>query len=366
MSSSNHSHTTTSYRRPPTEDVPITARWCNRALRPLIASLARIERELKDTTLSHNQTKLFERPVSSHLFARSATKRGPGRPRKFRPEDESSDLDGAARDPTWMPTGNAQRRAKHRYQSRKRRQWTAVPSEPKVRRLHPGEFDITLSPASVESSQEQHQTAAAAGASNGASAVCVPKVTKASRKESYDITITARSAAGRTALQSLRISWVRFLCITAPISEPRHTGARSLFSMATRSTSAWISNEQKLADEDDDESDVADEVFNYLEETYSQGSGWKPLKELVRGHGIRLICDAIHQHWLSASTIEYFGNITRGERHWDAAEAIYAAYRVSVAPWLEKPNISLHVPGACYEMYRPYDMILSYRKIFQC
>ncbi|KAI5305602.1 hypothetical protein KEM56_003916 [Ascosphaera pollenicola] len=172
----------------------------------------------------------------------------------------------------------------------------------------------------------------------------------------------SHSNGSSKTLQLLRTSWLRFLHITAPREEPRNPGAKSLLSMALRSTSSWILREQQLADEEADDVDVADDMFTHLEEMYGHGNGWKPLKELVRQHGIRLICDAIHRRWFPVSIIEYLGSSTKGERHWDAAEAIYAAYRESLAPWLDKPTCSLHRPGSCYDMYRPYDMIIAYRK----
>lgn len=285
-----------------------------------------------------------------------------GRPRQSELNQASSDVEEVSKDPDWVPPADAQKRLRHRYQSRRRRQWRIIPSEPEQRKLLPGEFDITLSPTPANSADAPKPIERTS-----------PKVSEddsrrrpaAYHKVHFNIDnfgTKSRLNGSSETLHLLRTSWLRFLYITAPKEEPRNTGAKSLLSMALKSTSSWILKEQQLADEDEDDIDVADDVFTHLENTYGQGNGWRPLKELVRQHGIRLVCEAIHKCSLPVSLIEHLGQSTRGERHWDAVEAIYAAYRESMAPRLDKPTKSLHSFGSSYETYRPYDMIIEYRK----
>lgn len=93
------------------------------------------------------------------------------------------------------------------------------------------------------------------------------------------------------------------------IGTRRRTGAPSLLSSSLGATSAFILAEQRAADADSgtDASarpDIADETFCFLEETYGAsgsaaagGGGWRPLRELVRRHGVRLVCDGLARGW---------------------------------------------------------------------
>lgn len=79
-------------------------------------------------------------------------------------------------------------------------------------------------------------------------------------------------------------------------------GPRSLFATCLKQITSYINEEQLRMSEEDphDKPDAAITVFGELEalNTSSKG-GWKPLKEVVRAHGIRLLADAVEESLIS-------------------------------------------------------------------
>lgn len=81
-------------------------------------------------------------------------------------------------------------------------------------------------------------------------------------------------------------------------------GARSLFSACLRKVPSYIAEEQLLSKTEDPESDIdmASHVYSDLEALNSSPSvGWKPLREVVRAHGIFMLGDAFKEGLLSPS-----------------------------------------------------------------
>lgn len=80
-------------------------------------------------------------------------------------------------------------------------------------------------------------------------------------------------------------------------SSPSTTnGARSLFATCLRRVPEYIAAEQEWHDQEnlDDDLDMSSIVYNDLESFGASGApGWKPLREVVRSHGISLLGEAI-------------------------------------------------------------------------
>lgn len=79
-------------------------------------------------------------------------------------------------------------------------------------------------------------------------------------------------------------------------------GPKSLFATCLKQITGCINEEQlRMSEEDpDDKSDAATIVFGELEAlNMSSKEGWKPLKEVVRAHGIRLLADAVEESLIS-------------------------------------------------------------------
>ena len=84
--------------------------------------------------------------------------------------------------------------------------------------------------------------------------------------------------------------------LIATAKEPVRVGAKSLFSTCLRKVPEYIIKEQKKADLDNPEhhTDISALTYDDLEAFGSVSDcGWKPLREVVRAHGIQLFSDAI-------------------------------------------------------------------------
>ena len=83
---------------------------------------------------------------------------------------------------------------------------------------------------------------------------------------------------------------------TAKHSPQPVTGARSLFATCLRKVPEYIAEEQRwVGEEDEDEvTDISSVIYRELESLSSgESAGWKPLREIVRAHGIAIIGGAI-------------------------------------------------------------------------
>ena len=81
-------------------------------------------------------------------------------------------------------------------------------------------------------------------------------------------------------------------------------GARSLFSTCLRKVPEYIAEEQLWSTVEDPESgvDVASFVYSHLEALgTSPTGGWKPLREIVRAHGVSMLEDAFKEGLLNPS-----------------------------------------------------------------
>ena len=86
------------------------------------------------------------------------------------------------------------------------------------------------------------------------------------------------------------------LRVTADDVKTTRTGSRTLFSTCLRKTPAYIAAEEIWSKEDDPEStiDIPSAIYNDLESLgVSSAGGWKPLREVVRAHGIALLGAAV-------------------------------------------------------------------------
>ena len=84
---------------------------------------------------------------------------------------------------------------------------------------------------------------------------------------------------------------------TSSTKPPKLLGSRSLFATCIRKIPQYVSREQQATTErasPEDVEDVALSVYTELESlSQSENGGWRPLRELVRSHGISLLREAI-------------------------------------------------------------------------
>ena len=91
---------------------------------------------------------------------------------------------------------------------------------------------------------------------------------------------------------------------TATRKPPKDAGTRSLFNTCLRKVPHYIADEEHLATKEDPDlsAEVSSTIYNDLESLgSSQAGGWKPLREVVRAHGIAIIGSAIEDGVITAS-----------------------------------------------------------------
>lgn len=279
---------------------------------------------------------------------RTASRQNAGLDRDFEASSE------AEFDPTWVPNERAApaRKIRHRYTSSKRNRRTRViPDDPEMREPLPGEFELDISNLDNEGNSSDARsldTAAATASHNDSTA------TTAKKRLGHSFSNFRKTSYGNgyaEAAHQVLLAWETFLVMTTSASSQvdsydAKSGSRSLFSTALSSASSWICAEQKAIDTSDDKDDttnVADEIFTGLEEMYSYGNGWKPLREFVYRHGVRLLCNAIRQRILAPTTVRWLEiKATELMARYAADEIIFAS--CDVAPRIDPPvSIDTHL-----------------------
>lgn len=118
------------------------------------------------------------------------------------------------------------------------------------------------------------------------------------------------------------------------------SGTRSLLSTCLRRVPKYISDEELefKADESDNAIGISSTIYNDLEAFGSSPrGGWKPLREVVRSHGINLLGAAINQGHITAPEARYFVNVCLRCRAFDEGERLIeyildAANRTPTSP----------------------------------
>lgn len=103
------------------------------------------------------------------------------------------------------------------------------------------------------------------------------------------------------------------------------SGTRSLFSTCLRRVPEYISDEEFgcKADGSDNGIGISSTIYNDLEAFGSSPrGGWKPLREVVRSHGINLLGAAINQGLITAPEARYFVNVCLRCRAFDEGERL--------------------------------------------
>ena len=124
---------------------------------------------------------------------------------------------------------------------------------------------------------------------------------------------------------------------------------KSLFTLCLQKVPAYIAGEQAIADEADPESkeDVSEEVYTELEGwSTSDKGGWKPLREVVRAHGIYMIESAIRKGAIPIPLSRQFLDLCIGHHAIPEAKALCTAI-LEAFPRAESPIDSSVRPGAC-------------------
>ncbi|KAK2812792.1 hypothetical protein FQN50_001121 [Emmonsiellopsis sp. PD_5] len=340
----------TSRLRPSTSEVPITSRWCNRALRPLTSTILRLEKHWKITPLSAPQgTNNGSNPIDTLRLVAA------GLPSDAR---ESSESEYTPDDPTWVPGGGGggagRRKIKHRYSGGNNRSRVVVRS-PEAQKLAPGEFSIPtpLIKGRVRGRRggegeevdpmmglPDEGDVSAVRSSQNRTNTTTKRKTPNNQVAWRDWGDEYNDPSYINIVQGIFGIWDSFLTMTAP-RQHSNRGARSLMSMALDKTSMYIMREQEAADnaeEKDEKVDAADVIITELEDMYGlSNNGWKPLKSLVRLHGIRLVCEAIRKRWISPKVARQLALNAIDSSSYDATREVLSAL-LSVTQRIDGPR----------------------------
>ncbi|OAX79372.1 hypothetical protein ACJ72_06311 [Emergomyces africanus] len=337
--------------RPSASEVPITSRWCNRALRPLTSTILRLEKHWKISPLGAPNIN-----GSTAIELKQANKT-PAREERGDSESES-DSDSTPDDPTWVPGPAVRSRIRHKYSARTGTRSRVIVRSPETQKLLPGEFSIPTplikgkggqyrevgepnADGGILTTPGSNEESSAQNSCQGPTKRKVPAyagwnsqgIWKDSCREYNDPSYI-------TIAQGIFQVWDAFLTMTAP-QQNTNRGAKSLMSMALGTTSRYIMRKQEAVDncEDKDEKiDVADLIFTDLESIYSTfNTGWKPLKSLVRVHGIHLVCEAIRKRWISPMMARQLSLNSIDSSSYDAAQEILSAL-LSITQKIEGPR----------------------------
>ncbi|KAL9619653.1 MAG: hypothetical protein Q9160_005759 [Pyrenula sp. 1 TL-2023] len=301
---------------------PWTAARCNRTLRQLTTFLAKLERWHKDFNKGQTKPALSRNHDASRHQSPSRRKR-------------KSDLRPSSyeHDPDWVSQSDAQPRKRQRQYNGKHRKdhsenttslenAVRLPKTPHVVKHQHGTIpiDTPLIAGTIQSEDDDNfQRKQHRRERSGRRTIFKQRVTLDFEEErDYD-----------SIVQALPNILETFLDTTTQVHIAEQNGARSLLAMCQRKIPDCIMEEQRsydaLKEDDSEEVQVAPQLFSELEDAYSVGAGWTPLRNLVRSYGLRLLCDAIKTRQLSldtaASTVRQIVDLG----HLDALECLSEA-----------------------------------------
>lgn len=284
---------------------PWTAARCNRTLRQLTAFLAKIEKWHKD--FNHRQVSSTQSLHNLNPHIGSSSFRGSRRASRKRSTYEH--------DPDWLLHCEPplQKRQKNYGGKRHAQKSAKPPRTPKALRRPPGDIliDTPLITGS-RASPEQHAEESKKDRLSRNSIYNQRKLGDINNQEDYN-----------TIVQALPNIVQVFLDTTKDEETKNEDGARSLLAMCQRRIPDCIIEEQSLYDrqkEDEGNIQVASQLCSELEDVFSTGTGWKPLRAIVRSHGIRQICNAIDIEHLTPVTAASLAYYCAALGHFDAYE----------------------------------------------
>lgn len=295
--------------------VPWTTARCNRLLRPIASRilLLRKSNSTKPTLpVSDISASQFPRPVGKSRKDVLSQDHSPVRCR-------APAQTGPNGDPEWVPSAVMRRRVKHKYSSRTTGSKTYRKNfeDRNLPCALPGE--VTIATPIITQKARPYMTASTAVGDTVAQDQNPESIDYAAegRKRRKLQNCPSRRCEGNPVPHDMRqklrkvVTPSRWMLIdglyngldallkgTEKSTRPPNCGARSLFSLCLRRIPDYIAIEQDWheSQDDDDDVDVCSEVYRHLENIGSnKGEGWKPLRVVVRAHGVAMLSDAIRE-----------------------------------------------------------------------
>jgi hypothetical protein len=325
------------------DELPWTTSRCNRLLRPLSSKLAKLRAEV-------------ERPRSAGAEVRSfstafATKCSPHKTTNFtRPAHKPRGFD-KARDPDWKP-GARTGAGKKTYGGRGARKIAGIQrgGSDTGHVARPGEIAFTPLVARMGGPLQSSPQVQAS-----------PLKRYGKNRGPLQVNIDWMQMPGelRKLVQGISEAYANVLQATTDGDEKSWKGTRSLMGACLRKLPAYIELEEHFAkldreaENEDEERDVAAEMYEHLEAQFEQriGQGWRPLKHVIRAHATSLLCDAVADEVVGLDSMSMLVTHCVRVSAWDEAEKLLTSY----LPLLEPLGMPLNTKADLFDMQRsPY------------
>lgn len=300
------------------DDLPWTVARCNRLLRSISSRVAQIRR------LAAN----FDGAASKTRGAGVASKKDLHSPAPAAARDALLPFlqSPQTQDPEWMPRveKSSARTYGGKTQSRKRTVSTPRPE-------HASSGNALRTPFLRKLLKTQA----------GASPLCGPAfgapLAENPRAKSRQLPVTKSTRGLDEAQHSLVGAFGGFLIGTRAFETPARTGARSFRDMCLRRVPEYIEREQAWLSEEceDPDADAAGETYTFLESLgMGAKAGFSGLREVVRAHGVRLVCGLVQEGLLTAQNVQDLLEASRAHNATAEGQAILRGWceRVAVQP----------------------------------
>ncbi|KAF2621262.1 hypothetical protein BU25DRAFT_354879 [Macroventuria anomochaeta] len=320
------------------EELPWNISRCNRLLRPLLSKLAKLRKELELPRSAHPEPR-----TTSSAFATKAT---PKKTTNFTRQAHKPRGFEKARDPDWRPGA---KRIKKTYRGRKARRLTGpkLSSADVEHVARPGEIAFTpliarMGGQIMDSPLTQGSPLRKYTKNRG------PLVASIDRAESLGPEVPADV---KKLVLGVLEAYANILHATEERKSRR--GTSSLMSACLKKLPAYIELEEhfarldQLGEEEEDDRDIASEVYEHLETRFEQrrGQGWRPFKHVVRAHATSLVCSAVADRITTMDTLAYFHSHCLDVGAYDEAEEILVAALPSLEPLSTPLNIRADLFG---------------------
>lgn len=355
------------------DDIPPTARWANRILRPLTSIYRRLEKHHENLAIIATESRTRDPNRTSNGHAPAQTEAV-----TVRETYSGSDADEDEGDPVWIPGKKIeQRRVRHKYSSRGerkagRKRTRLCIHSPETPRTLPGAIEL---PTPLITGKKWEIPSSARSQPSAEQVKPHRREQLEAFRDKYPLHKSPwQELLGQTGdpgfasiAHNLDRVLQNFLCNTRiskrdadrPSSNPGR-GARSLMSMVVRQLPKFIAGEQELQDEADEngDEDMCDAYFTELEMFYApHGKGWKPLREAVRAQGIFLVSTMIQKTWVTSPVACALIEKCRYHEP-DACESLLATFLSTCTsypyPQALKPVADSSLPGDAVRLLRNY------------
>ncbi|MCJ1442174.1 MAG: hypothetical protein MMC23_002667 [Stictis urceolatum] len=318
--------------------VPWTTTRCNRLIRPISSRIA---------TLRKQKLTPGSRPNQAAVLRGASTLQGYLLKDTEQKDSENSSLQsGNSDDLEWTPDERPRKKLRRTYSAKNGRNVVADPAPRLRRQVVTVESILAQAPAFVslaESQEREPEVAVGTGQEeNPVREKRVYKSKKVDGRHNFRQLAKTVSPDDWMLFDGLYSSLDHLLKSTAKSRPAAPAGPKTLFSMCLRKVPQVIAQEQEEEDGDgfDSLEDVANAMYEDLEAYGSMSnSGWKPLREIARAHGVMILAGAIKEGLISPSLSRGLILLCLQNSTFDEAESLCSALLSTVRP-LQQPGKS--------------------------